>query len=54
MKVKCNLCGKSYDKIFNTILRLDYEIPGRGKVYEWNLCMKCRKYIIGKMNESSV
>jgi len=44
--MKCDRCNKEYNNIFNSIVLLDYEEPGKGKPYKWNLCMKCRKEII--------
>jgi len=42
----CERCGRRYDKIFNSIVRLDYEMPGKGKSYEWHLCTRCRKNLV--------
>jgi len=48
--MKCDMCSKKYNNIFNTKVRLDYEETGKGKPYEWNLCLDCRKEIIKEFN----
>lgn len=42
----CDKCGRDYKDIFDTIVRMDYAEPGKGKVYTWHLCTKCRKELI--------
>jgi len=42
----CDKCGVEYKSIFNSIITLDYEIPGKGKVFRMNLCLKCRKDVL--------
>jgi len=46
LEIECNKCGKKYRDIFDTIVRCDYSEPGKGKPYEWHLCMECRKKLI--------
>lgn len=46
MTVKCSKCGKEYNDIFDTIVRCDYVETGRGKPYEWHICINCRKNLI--------
>ena len=46
MDIKCYKCGRSYRDIFDTLVRCDYVEPGKGKPYEWHLCIKCRKKLI--------
>ncbi len=46
MDLECTKCKKKYKDIFDTIVRCDYAIPGKGKAYEWHLCMNCRKNLI--------
>ena len=43
MNTECDRCGKFYNNIFNSIVTLDYEIPGKGKIVKMNLCVECRK-----------
>ena len=50
IKMKCNKCGKEYHDAFDSILRLDYLEPGKGKPYTWHLCMNCRKKLINYIN----
>ena len=45
--MRCEKCGKYYKEMFDTIVRLDYLEPGKGKPYEYHICMTCRKEIIG-------
>jgi len=46
LEVKCNKCGKNYKEMFDSVVRFDYLEPGKGKPYEWHLCMSCRKDLI--------
>ena len=46
MNVKCDRCGKTYEDLFDTIVRMDYAETGRGKPYECHLCLGCRKELI--------
>jgi len=46
MEIKCDRCNKSYNHLFNSIVRMDYEIPGKGKPYEYHLCINCRKELV--------
>ena len=46
LQIKCKKCGKTYKEMFDTIVRCDYLEPGKGKPYEWHLCMICRKELI--------
>jgi len=46
MEVECNKCSKKYKDMFDTIVRCDYLEPGKGKPYEWHLCIECRKKLI--------
>ena len=43
----CDKCGKSYPDLFDTIARIDYAEPGKGKPYEFHLCVSCRKQLVG-------
>jgi len=42
----CDKCGKEYKDIFDTIIRMDYTESGKGKPYEWHVCVNCRKELI--------
>jgi hypothetical protein len=44
--MRCDRCHKSYQDIFDSIVRLDYAEPGKGKPYEYHLCLACRKELI--------
>jgi hypothetical protein len=46
MNIKCAKCDKTYKDIFDTLVRCDYVEPGKGKPYEWHLCLNCRKSLI--------
>ena len=46
MEKECPRCGKIYNDIFETKVRADYTEPGRGKPYEWDICLDCRKELI--------
>ena len=46
MKIKCDKCHKEFNDIFETLVRCDYREPGKGKPYEWHLCVDCRKKLI--------
>lgn len=54
MEIKCDKCQKNYRDMFDTIVRCDYAEPGKGKPYEWHLCIECRKKLINwiKSNNS--
>ena len=42
----CDRCNKKFKDIFDTIVRCDYVETGRGKPYEWHLCINCRKELV--------
>lgn len=42
----CDRCKKRYKEIFDTLVRCDYAEPGKGKPYEWHLCVDCRKDVV--------
>ena len=42
----CDLCSANYKDIFDSLLRLDYSEPGKGKLHEYHICMKCRKNVL--------
>jgi hypothetical protein len=42
----CDRCKKRYGEIFDTLVRCDYVEPGKGKPYEWHLCVNCRKDVV--------
>jgi NMD protein affecting ribosome stability and mRNA decay len=46
MEITCQKCGRKYDEMFDTIVRCDYLEPGKGKPFEWHICMNCRKSLI--------
>ena len=46
MEIKCDKCQKTYKDMFDTIVRCDYDEPGKGKPYTWHLCMNCRKELV--------
>lgn len=46
MNTKCDRCGKTYEDLFDTIVRMDYVETGKGKPYEYHLCLGCRKELI--------
>jgi len=45
-KVICDLCDKNYETIFDSILRVDYSMPGKGKLHEYHMCKNCRKSVL--------
>ena len=45
-KMICYLCSANYRDIFDSFLRLDYTEPGKGKLHEYHICMKCRKNVL--------
>lgn len=47
MKIVCDKCRKEFNDIFETLVRCDYTEPGKGKPYEWHICVNCRKKLIG-------
>jgi len=53
MEIKCDKCGKRYRDLFDTLVRCDYVEPGKGKPYEWHLCVDCRKKIVGWFEKNS-
>jgi len=42
----CDRCQKQYKDIFDTIIRIDYVEPGKGKPYEYHFCLSCRKALV--------
>lgn len=42
----CEKCGRTYQDMFDTVVRMDYAETGRGKPYEAHLCIDCRKQLI--------
>jgi hypothetical protein len=54
LEIECNKCGKKYKEIFDTIVRCDYSEPGKGKTYEWHLCMECRKKLINFIDKDLI
>lgn len=48
----CNKCGRFYEDMFDTTIRIDYTEPGKGKPYEYHICMKCRKELINQFKWS--
>jgi len=46
MDIKCDICKKIYKDIFDTIVCCDYVEPGKGKPYEWLLCITRRKKLV--------
>ncbi len=46
MNIKCDRCGKTYGDLFDTIIHIDYVETGRGKPYDFHLCLGCRKELI--------
>jgi len=46
MEIQCSKCKKTYRDMFDTLVRFDYAEPGKGKAYEWHLCIDCRKKLI--------
>jgi len=50
----CDLCSKNYEKIFDSTLRIDYTIPGKGKLHEYHLCQNCRKYLFNILERKNV
>jgi hypothetical protein len=51
--MKCDRCGNEFKDLFDTIVRIDYAEPGRGKPYEFHLCMDCRKAIVQWVESSA-
>ena len=52
MEIECDRCKKTYKKIFDSIVRMDYEIPGKGKPYGFHLCINCRKELVAWIESS--
>jgi hypothetical protein len=46
MEVQCDRCKKSYKDIFDSIVHMDYVMTGKGKPYEYHLCIECRKELV--------
>jgi len=46
INMMCDRCGKEFKESFATQIRMDYVEPGKGKMYEWHVCLECRKDII--------
>mgnify|MGYP006277153889 CR=1 FL=1 len=44
--MRCDRCGREFRDLFDTIVRIDYVEPGRGKPYEYHLCIDCRKGLV--------
>jgi hypothetical protein len=44
--MSCDRCGREFQSVFDTIVRMDYVESGRGKPYEFHLCMDCRKALV--------
>ena len=51
MAITCSKCHKIYRDMFDTVVRCDYVEPGKGKPYEWHLCIDCRKKLIYYFND---
>lgn len=51
MEIECSKCQNVYKDMFDTLVRCDYSEPGKGKPYEWHLCIKCRKKLINWMED---
>ena len=51
--MNCDRCGREFRDVFDTIVRIDYAEPGRGKPYEFHLCMKCRKALVQFIESTS-
>ena len=49
LSVICDRCGRAYQDLFDTVVRMDYVETGRGKPYEMHLCVDCRKQLIDWM-----
>lgn len=50
----CDLCNKNYGNIFDSVLRVDYAMPGKGKLYEYHLCQNCRKSVLDVLENKSI
>ena len=48
----CDRCRREFREVFDTIVRMDYIESGRGKPYEFHLCMDCRKALVNWIEES--
>jgi len=46
MKINCDKCGKDYQDLFDTVVRIDYAETGRGKPCDFHVCLQCRKNLI--------
>lgn len=46
MDVACDRCNRKYEDLFDTVVHVDYVETGRGKPYEYHLCLGCRKDLI--------
>ena len=49
----CDLCYKKYENIFDTTLRIDYSMPGKGKLHEYHMCQNCRKNVLDWLEYNS-
>lgn len=52
--MNCDRCGREFKDLFDTIVHIDYAEPGRGKPYEFHLCIDCRKALVGWIEPSSI
>ena len=52
--MNCEKCGKEYKDIFDTIIRIDYAEPGKGKPYEYHVCITCRKNIVSFIENKNI
>ena len=50
--MQCDRCKREFRDLFDTIVRIDYVESGRGKPYEFHLCVNCRKAIISWLESS--
>jgi len=50
----CEKCGKEYKDMFDTVIRIDYDEPGKGKPYEFHVCISCRKTIISFIKKQNI
>jgi len=46
MDIERDRCNRKYEDLFDTIVHVDYVETGRGKPYEYHLCLECRKDLI--------
>ena len=50
----CEKCGREYKEMFDTIVRIDYLEPGKGKPYTYHICMNCRKDIVSFIENKNI